>query len=362
MSKNKYGTLTINSALEIPEILKRQVEALKIPEKKYQLPFNVKNHIDLEKISRNIRGNDDLRPQMGFVYCFGNKMAFTDAMKIFYIPIKDNYKGVIDPIGQYPNEKANENASSWKITKKTDFNEHQFYQVIPDYNEENYSGVVDLYDLYLYCQFVKMNFIDVRKYMIPKVLFKVSPKFDSDSVGLNIELLIDCISVFMNLGITEVHLYNSTPSRPLLFTANKLSGEKSTKSDKFINGNVICLFMPIMIEENDNAYSNLHYDIEFNLFYNLSTNIVTNKNGVEQDIYLPQSILSVNDFQYTYKQYKKNAGEIKKILGDVVRDYSMKEIYEHYMNQLESVDESAFTPEQKRMMFALNWWRNFANF
>lgn len=366
MSNYKYGTLTINSALEIPEVLKRQAESLKMPDKKYNLPFSIKNQIDLEKISRNIRGNDDLRPQMGFVYCFGEKMAFLDAHKLFLIPIKENFKGIIDPKGDFTNKQAYESTpSNWQIDEKKDFDEHPFNQVFPDYDEANYSGVVDLHALYLYCEFVKMNFVDVFSKIYapnPNVLFNVTPKFESDSVGLNIDSLIDCISVFMNLGINQVHLYNSTPSRPLLFTANKLSGEKSTKSDKFIKGNVICLFMPVMIETNGNAFSNFNFDIEFNLFYNLSTNRITDKNGVEQDIFLPQSILSVNEFQYTYKQFKKNANEIKKIINEVVKEDSFRDIYRHFMYQFDSVEESQITLEQKKMIFALNWWRNFSNF
>jgi hypothetical protein len=353
----EHTSLVINKAYDIPDVLSLQYNSLKIPQKKFGLPFDESNLFDIEKISKNIRGYDDLRPQFGLVYCFGHFMAVTDAHKLFLIPISKNLKGVINPTNKYEIDSSH----SWAIRKDTLFQNHAFGAVMPNYTEENYSGMVDLESLYKYCQFVQMNFLAVRKSIIKNLLFNYENEGETNHIALNCDYLLDCIEVFLNLGIEKVHFYASTPNRPILFTQQKIE-ENFVQNNEFLNKNVICLLMPVISYDSNSAYLDIDYNIEFNIFYNLTNNKIYDRDGNLQEIGKNKGILSVDEFQYTFKEYKKNSVEVKRILNEVVRDLSIEQIYNHYMSELEKFSPENITFSQKKMIYALNWWRNFATF
>lgn len=353
----EHTSLVINKAYDIPDVLSLQYNSLKIPQKKFGLPFDESNIFDIEKISKNIRGYDDLRPHMGLVYCFGHFMAITDAHKLFLIPISKNFKGVINPTKNYEIDASHK----WAVGKDTLFQKHDFGTVMPEYTEKDYSGMIDLENLYRYCQFVKINFLSVRKYSIPILVLNYENEGEIRHIALNCDYLLDCIEVFLNLGIGKVHFYASTPNRPVLFTQQKIDS-RFVENNEFLNKNVICLLMPTMSGDYNSAYLNIDYNIEFNIFYNLTNNKIYDRDGNLQEIGKNKGILSVDEFQYTFKEYKKNSVEVKRIVNEVVRDFNIEQIYNHYMSELEKFSPENITLSQKKMLYALNWWRNFATF
>jgi len=348
----KVSSLIINSSYEIPKVLKIEAEHFRIPKKKYDLPFNIKNVNDLEAISRDIRGEDNLRPQMGFVYLFGDLMAFTDAHKLFYIPISEKKNGVIDPTGSDP--KPEETAGVWGKEVMNDKKEHQFFKILKNYTTENFGGKVNCELFYKYLKFISTNIS--RKNSRRPVCILTKNVNDDDRISINPQFMMDCLEVFMQLGINDVFLYRSSRSSGILLSEKEIKSGGSVNDMKIFDG-VVCLIMPVMNDNEENAFIDIDYDTEFNLFYDVSKNKIVNKGGQIDDFYATQSILSIDDFQFTYKDFKKNYGNVKKIMSSatwIVNDF-LKEMG----NKFEDKSQSEMGNYDKKVFSALNWFSTF---
>lgn len=318
----------------IPEVIKKSIREAKKPQQKYSLPLSINGDIHdiqmLYDISKgHIAGKDEMRENLKCLYLLGQSLAFTDAHQMFFIPtnkvsgtidiyslhdfvkfaktnkahIKKSGKGAIF-------EKDNSKSKGMFIEENSKSGkDHSFFRVFPQYDEAHYQSEIDLYALYdylkLFSQYKPCN-VDTMQ-----CVFQYEILNEKQRIGFNVNILSGVIQKFLELGIKSAHFYCLSDNRGMAISQHKFSTPCDIKKE--IKSGVVALVMPQSLREDgyylgglENGYER---SIKFAISMDFKTGKFINELGEQDDLLYTDSLLSLEDFQYTISQYKSIRGE-----------------------------------------------------
>jgi hypothetical protein len=378
------NSVTIKTAYDIPELVKAELSNLNIPLQKFPLPFNLDDRDALLDLTKDIIGEDDLRPTMEKVYGMENSIVFTDAHKLLFVPIAKKFRGAIDPKVQLVKgiyktnfdkenfvegkkglyqKKADTKGESWHIDSKTDLERHSFMSVIPDYGEENYQGKITCAVMYRYMYFIDKYFMGGIESHKKKCSMKY--KFGEDEIiAINPEFIVSIMKKFLNLGIEHVHVYASTPNRSIIFSEQKLGKMNGFASKyKAVTKATFCLVMPVILNSAEaplasggiGSVTNLDRNIENCLAFDITNNRVIDIDGLPCYIANSESLLSMSDFDISQKDFKRNRTELKKKYNEYVVDSWLKEAFEVFKERFKGKVYAELNYHEKKIILSLQW-------
>jgi len=328
-----YSTtkLDVESSTQIPRSLKEGAKAIRIPKQKADGRIDPSDNKMLELVSRGIRGNDDLRPNFSYVYFLDKYVGFTDAHKMMVLPLSRKSRGAIDFGFSKEGKnvrKGQEASEAWFVSNDADESKvisHPFYRVLPNYSNEHYQGVLDVKELYRYCEFLASNKLIHNATKMVVFQYRDYISNDKSKIGANCLFIKDVMSSFLTLGIDNVHCYITSNNRGILFTQKRIPKGYETNQSSSIHDSTggFALVMPVMIEH-DSVIGDVDLGVAFGIIYDLTDNLTYNSKG-EEDWYLtPKSLLSEKEFQFSsQKEYRKTFNKLFKEL-----DYAKKDILE----------------------------------
>ena len=376
------NAVTIRTAYDIPELVKNELINLNVPVKKFPLPFNLDDRDALLDLTKEIIGEDDLRPQMEKVWGMEDSIVFTDAHKLLFVPIAKKIRGAIDPKVQLAKgiyrtdfdkskfvegkkglyqKKAETKGESWHIDSKTDLERHSFMSVVPDYGEKEYQGKITCAVLYRYMYFIERYFTgeDTNKKCSMKYKFG-----DNEVIAVNPEFTMAIMKKFLNLGIETVHVYASAPSRPIIFCEQKL-GKMNNFANKYktITKATFCELMPVMLSDVEapmtsggvGSVTNLDRSIQNCLAFDIRNDRVIDIDGLPCYIANSESLLSVSDFDISQKDFKRNRTELKKKYNDYAVDSWLKEAFEVFKERFKGKVYAELNYHERKIILSLQW-------